>query len=199
MMSETFRTFLALPVSAELSETLARAQRALEPFWPPGAIRWARRDQFHLTLKFFGDVAAEQLPGLTEAVRRASAESPPLALRLTELGGFPSPRQPRVLWVGLGGDVERLLELQPGLAAATAPYGDHAEAREFHPHLTLGRVGGRDARGVRPRRDDWAATTLGEPRAWRANAIQLLRSQLDPAGARYTELACLPLIGTRIP
>src|SRR5205823_12244196 len=114
----------------------------------PDTVRWTRMDQLHLTLKFFGNVQREEVDALQEALRRAVANVSPFALTISELGCFPSPQRPNVIWLGLGGGVSILEQMQRQVALECAAFGSHSEDRAFHAHLTIGRAKalGRDAR-----------------------------------------------------
>ncbi len=102
-------------------------------------VRWVRDENVHLTLKFFGEVAADRLGGIEQAIRTANEGSAPLAMRLDELGAFPNARRPRVLWVGL--EAPPALELlQDRLERQCEAIGFAPEGVPFRPHITLGRV-----------------------------------------------------------
>ena len=77
---------------------------------------------------------------LALAAREAAAETAPLQLQATGAGAFPSPNAPRVVWLGLGGDLVPLTQLFYRLEKAFAALGYPPEGRAFNPHLTLGRV-----------------------------------------------------------
>lgn len=139
-MGHALRLFAALTLPEALVDRLISVQRILDDRWPARSVRWVRREQLHLTMRFYGNVPPEQTPALTEALRAACVETRPLSLALAGLGAFPNPRRPRVLWVGVTGDLESLERLEQRIQSATAAFGDHRETRPFQPHLTLGRI-----------------------------------------------------------
>ncbi|MDQ3137382.1 MAG: RNA 2',3'-cyclic phosphodiesterase, partial [Gemmatimonadota bacterium] len=95
------RLFAGIPVVDEARrETVALLARLRESGWP---VRWVHEEGLHLTLKFYGEVASDRLEVIEEAVRFASRGTGSLALRLDDLGAFPSAARPRVLWVGIDG------------------------------------------------------------------------------------------------
>jgi 2'-5' RNA ligase len=102
----------------------------------PG-VQWLPSDQLHLTLRFIGE-ADDTVAG---AIRSglAAITFPPIPLSLQGTGCFPSPRRPRVLWVGLSGG-EPLTRLQQKIEAAVVAAGVPAEERPFSPHITLARL-----------------------------------------------------------
>ena len=91
-------------------------------------------------MKFFGNVPDDEIAALAAAAREAAAESAPLQLQATGVGAFPSPTAPRVVWLGLGGDLVPLTQLFYRLEKTFAALGYPPEGRAFNPHLTLGRV-----------------------------------------------------------
>ncbi len=135
------RLFAAVPLPeparSEVAGLLGRLRRQELP------VRWVRDECLHLTLKFFGEVAPERLQAIEEAIRLANQGSAPLPMRLDELGAFPDPRRPRVLWVGL--EAPPALELlQDRLERQCDAIGFPPEGAPFRPHVTLGRVRDRE-------------------------------------------------------
>lgn len=184
------RVFIAATAPPEVAATLERVQQQLQAQGAEGAVRWTRPDQFHLTLKFLGNVSSEGLPELERALQRAGQGVPSLRVSVAELGCFPNARRPRVLWVALKGDTSRLCELQQRIETETRDFGEHQEDRTFHPHLTLGRVNkaasGRELRRLAQALPTIKADALG---AWTIRQIDLIRSRLSSEGAQYTTLA----------
>ncbi len=196
MADEELRTFVALPLSEAMHEALSRVQRRLRRRIPYG-VRWVRTEGIHLTLFFLGEIPAAQVEPISAALTAVARHVPPFTLAVGGLGAFPSPRRPRVLWVGIEGG-EPLTLLHAAVNEALASLGHRPDARPFHPHLTLGRV----QRGLR--RDEVAG--IGE--AFRAEmarpltlgttpaeAMILFRSILKPSGAEYRPLRRFPLGG----
>lgn len=194
-MAEHLRMFVALKTSNQLLDRLAEIQRQLQARLPAGAVRWTRREQLHLTLKFLGDVPAERVEALAAAVREAGAGVPPLRLGLAGAGCFPSARSPRVLWIGVNGDLPQLMDLQQRVEIATTSFGDHREEREFHPHLTFGRVAARDFQAARAVGEAIGQLDLGSLGEWTADRLYLVQSQLAPSGPTYTDVASVQLRG----
>lgn len=194
-MAEHLRMFVALRTSGQLLDALADTQRQLQARLPTGSVRWTRREQLHLTLRFLGDVPAGQVEALAAAVREAGTGVPPLRLGLAGAGCFPNARNPRVLWIGVNGDLPQLLALQQNVEIATTGFGDHREEREFHPHLTFGRVAARDYQAARAVGDAMGGFKLGLLGEWTADQLYLVQSQLAPSGPTYTDVAIVELRG----
>jgi 2'-5' RNA ligase len=198
-MAEHLRMFVALKTSDQLLERLAEIQRQLQARLPAGSVRWTRREQLHLTLKFLGNVPVGQVEQLAAAVREAGAGAPPLRLGLAGAGCFPNARNPRVLWIGVNGDLPQLMDLQQRVEIAASGFGDHREEREFHPHLTFGRVAARDFQAARAVGEAVGELELGFLGEWTADRLYLVQSQLAPGGPTYTEVASVELQGAPPP
>jgi len=178
------RLFVAIHLGNEVGARLARELPALQQL-APGA-RWVGADSVHLTIAFLGHLPEEKVPSIEAAIDATAAESAPLRLRATGLGGFGSVKHPHVLWVGLRGDVKSLENIKKALEARLEPIGYQPEKRDFHPHLTL-------ARAKAPRGDDLLAKCIqkagdAEFGEARVDRLILFRSELSPRGARHSPI-----------
>ena len=183
------RCFVAIELSPELRSPLVRLLRQLPR---ASGARWVTEDQLHVTLKFLGEVNEAQLPAVCEAIRTASSQVEPFRARLGPLGGFPSPRSPRVLWCGFddpGGHCARWVELADPLLAEL---GFAAEARAFTPHITLGRSKSPD--GTAALREVLEKTAAPQAGEMLAQQVTLFESRLSPQGAQYTPV-CRAALG----
>jgi 2'-5' RNA ligase len=114
-------------------------------------------------------------------------------MRAEGVGFFPERGLPRVIWVGIKDQAGRLPELQRALQEATLGFSSEAPEKRFTGHVTLGRI--KDIRRPEAETLAKAVAALAEPRfgRWTASTIELMRSELSPAGATHTALAVLPL------
>lgn len=183
------RAFVAIEPGAAARAALEALLDRLAAAAPRRAVRWVRPGQCHLTLRFLGNVPPDRLPELEQRLTGAATGSAAFSLALAGPGAFPTPAAPRVLWVGLRGDLEVLAALARRVDAAAADLGDHREEREFHPHLTLGRVADRDVRVARALSELLARTPPPPPADWPVREFKLFRSELRPEGAVYSVLA----------
>ncbi|HLF70611.1 MAG TPA: RNA 2',3'-cyclic phosphodiesterase [Dehalococcoidia bacterium] len=194
MTSERLRLFVAVELPQAWLDAITGAQtrlgRALDAAGAP-RLRWAHPEGIHLTLKFLGETEPALLPRLVEALADAVSTPPALRLSLGEAGCFTSRRRVRVVWAGLGGDVERLAPIAGRIDDACAELGFERERRPFAPHLTLARV----PEGVTLDRDVLAphlrSLRLDAP-PFEVKHISLMRSHLGPGGARYECIASFP-------
>jgi 2'-5' RNA ligase len=179
------RTFLAVELSdavrSALGREIARLARALPH------VRWADPAGMHLTLSFLGELDDARLADATAAAIEAAADSQPFTLRLAGLGSFGPPRAPRVIWAGVGGDVQRLVELQERLAGALEARGFPREQRPFAPHLTLARLKVAPPPAELARLPQLLAAPVASV-AWPVDAIAVMKSEPLRPAARYTRL-----------
>ena len=183
------RAFVAVDISQAARDALAEVTHRLRERGVSG-VRWARPEAVHLTLKFLGDIDPTLVDGILGALERACRGTGPLRLVLSEVGAFPSLANPRVLWVGLNGDLESLGELQRRIGQEVSVAGGFPmEERPFSPHLTLGRLRDNVSREERHRAGE-AATEAGLDAdiSWQVEAVNLMRSTLTPSGAVYDVL-----------
>jgi 2'-5' RNA ligase len=189
------RAFISIHLDPSVLRPLQHFQKKLDRILPADTIRWASPDQLHLTLKFLGNVPTEALPDLQQSLAQIASQSIAMGLRAEGLGAFPSLRNPRVIWVGLEGDLNQLEQLTARIEEAMQPWAEKEEKRGFHPHLTLGRIrenAGRHARAIGEALEKIAPPHFG---TWRAERFHLMRSQLSPYGATHTVVAEFPLAG----
>jgi 2'-5' RNA ligase len=158
-----------------------------------GEVRWVPDENVHLTIQFLGAVPEERVEAVGDAMAAAAVVARPLLLEVKGAGGFPNSRRPRVVWLGLAGEVEALAALAADLGKRLAPLGFPPETRPFSAHLTLGRS--RDSRGTPGLAGALAAAAESEGTAWRASELVLFESHLSPRGPRYEPVRRAPLGG----
>ncbi len=187
------RCFIAIHLPSSVLAELASLEEKLKAGRHP-FVKWVDPGSLHLTLKFLGNAAADSIPEITLAMRRAAGPHSPFHLQLAGTGAFPNWQRPQVMWAGVGGDLDRLEALQKDVEAVVSPLGFPTEPRPWSAHLTLGRLRDR-AGGDDRRRFAQFAQGVGwkTPLSFEVDAISLIRSQLTPAGPIYTDLAAAPL------
>jgi 2'-5' RNA ligase len=182
---ETIRAFLALDPPPEVLRKIADIQGMLR-MNIQGALKWVRPEGIHLTLKFFGAIAAKAVSAVSEVVAGQAAGARPFNLEAKGLGVFPDTRRPRVLWLGIGGEVERLSALQQAIDQGLEACGYPREQRPFRAHLTLARI--KSPQGLGGLDGVLAAKGSESAGKFTATGLTLFKSDLTPKGAIYTTL-----------
>ena len=184
--SETHRLFIAIGLPEPAIEEIGSFIDGM-PTMAAGNVRWTRRENVHLTLLFLGDTLVELIPQIKERIVQAASNTSPFNLRLGQTGAFPSYHSPKILWVGLDGEVRKLVQLQGRLEGSLRPLGFEPERRKFTPHITVGRT-------VRDLTQQyagdvgfsWRRSVLPDSRAVvPIDRVQLLRSHWNSDGAIY--------------
>jgi 2'-5' RNA ligase len=181
------RCFVAIDLSSDVREAVARAQAGLRAAAARADVRWADPAQFHVTLKFLGAVSEDRLPAISSALDAIAGGAAPIPLAAAGLGAFPSLGSPRVLWVGLTTGVPETAAVAARVDRAMAELGFAPETRPFRGHLTIGRV--RSPRGGRPLAGALKRAGAPEFGAWTAAEIVLYESRLRPTGAVYVPVS----------
>ena len=189
------RSFIAIELPSELKTILGSFQNEMASAGG-SFVKWVSPDSIHITLKFLGNIFTEKVEAISLAIEQACAGTGPFTLKSGELGGFPNLKQPRVLWIGLHGDIDRVKLLQMSIDNNLARLGFDKEKREFTPHITLARM--RDKASPADHRK-FGELIMNKRFDFRykidVESINLMRSQLLPGGAIYSRLAQLKLGG----
>lgn len=167
------RLFVAVWPDDAVLEQLAALERP-----DIDGVRWTTSDQWHITLRFLGDVAeaGHVEAALRDGAARARPVSADLGRRVERVGNM--------LWAPVAG----LDETAAAVVSATASLGEPPDDRRFRGHITLARQRSR-GRGSSLR------SAQGQPLSgsWDVRSVDLVRSQLGPGGSRYETLASVPL------
>jgi 2'-5' RNA ligase len=194
METERIRSFIATDLPDASKRALRALQNRLKKGYDNAPVKWVDPNSIHLTLKFLGgiDVAmtARLLAVISEAVRGVR----PFQVELKGLGVFPNPNRVRVVWVGMGGDVDKLAFIQERIETGVVPLGFPAENRPFSPHFTLGRVREQASPEERRRLGQLVAEAVFEGGGcFTIDAVHLIKSQLTHQGAIYTKIGSVEL------
>ncbi|UCE97936.1 MAG: RNA 2',3'-cyclic phosphodiesterase [Dehalococcoidia bacterium] len=186
---KTIRTFIAIELPDELKQQLTELQRKLMTDNQPG-IKWVNPNGIHLTLKFLGNIRENYIGGITEAMTEATAQISPFFLETTKIGAFPNLKWIQVIWVGLGGEIDKLIRLQHLIEISLKKLGFKTEQRPFKPHLTLARIGREVSLVERQQLGELiAATTFDHYSRIIVNNINLVKSKLTRKGALYSRIS----------
>lgn len=189
---QQLRLFVAVDLSEEVREELDRLQDDLRRR-DLSSLRWVRPGGIHLTLKFLGETPVEMVPAIEGALAEVANGAAPFRLALGKLGTFGNRRGPRVLWLDIAGEAQRLEELQAMVERALIEAGFPPEEREYSPHLTLARVPQPPRPGMAERVSRALDAVVAPKAEFEVREVLLMRSTLQPGGAVYERLAAFPL------
>lgn len=183
------RLFVAVNFPTPVRRALAGIAAQLAEAELP--VRWVSEDAFHLTLRWLGDRDDDDRAAVTAILHELATEFEPFEAGFGPVGAFPSPRRPRVIWIAVDAG-PRLRLLRDELERRLARDGFGRDERSFRPHVTLGRAK-RDARPGAFRPFVVTSGSLGIDASIPVTSIDLMRSHLEPGGARYERLAAAKL------
>jgi 2'-5' RNA ligase len=184
-MPDTIRTFIAVEIPESIISGIRELQQGINDYGVD--IRWIRPENIHLTLKFLGDVEAVDVDKISEAISKTVDGVASIPLKAKGIGVFPDIKRPRVLWVGLTGQLEFLIRLQKTLDENLKGIGFRQEKRPFKGHLTIGRI--KAKMNAKKFGEALMAFRNFESETFVADKIILFKSELKPRGAFYTYLA----------
>jgi 2'-5' RNA ligase len=188
-----WRLFISIPIPPPAQGLIATLTEDLSAGAPP--VRWTAAGSAHLTLHFLGEIEPARAELLRLAFPAMVNTRAAFDLRTGRLGCFPEQGPPRVVWLGLEGQIRELMELQRAIGLALPKIAIQPEDRPFRPHITLGRV--RDdapavqVNALRTRILDPALNQRALEAATEipATRILLVRSFLERSGARHETIA----------
>jgi 2'-5' RNA ligase len=190
------RTFIALEMNDAQQRHLAGVIRQVATALP--GIRWVNPAGIHVTLAFLGELTDDQLAGVMHAVEDAAHQASPFSYRLSRLGSFGSPRQPRIVWMGIDEPSGALSHLHCVLNRELARRGFEVDKRPFSPHLTLARI----RNPLAPDELQLLQTILTGKQenlvssdTYMVQHVNVMKSELLRGGAQYTCLQAYALAG----
>jgi RNA 2',3'-cyclic 3'-phosphodiesterase len=201
------RAFLAVELPEDLLRELAQLQRDLKQRLTRELSRnvrlsWVQPTSIHLTMKFLGDMDEQFVSPMQEAIGLVVKDHRMVSIPLEQLGAFPRPQQPRVLWVGPSAqweqseDAKRLVALHQAIEGCCRSLDFAPESRPLNPHLTLARI----REGERQIGQVLATTGVMDSAiplgSLVVQSIVLIKSELNPTGSIYTRLWEVRLSGS---
>ena len=188
-MPKSIRAFIAFDLPEQVVSAISNIQADVKS--DKFNIKCVRPENIHLTLKFLGNINPAAVEQIGAVMREAVKPFSPFNLQAKGLGVFPGLKRPRVIWIGVGGQIDLLIGLQKKLDEDLSASGFPREKRPFKGHLTLGRLKGKidsdQIAAVVKKYSDF------ESENFTAEAIILYSSDLQPSGAVYTQLVTIPL------
>jgi len=182
------RLFVAVDVGSDVqraaSRTIEDMKRRTEHRAPHARVTWVKPEQLHLTVHFIGQVDTALGEQILAALARP-LRAPAFDLTIEGTGTFPPKRPPRVIWAGIGKGIDNLRSVEQEVRGRLDGLVHSTAERDYHPHLTLGRV--KNPAGLRPvpLLEGLESTVFG---VVRVAAVTLFESRLSSSGPTYIAL-----------
>jgi len=195
------RIFIGIPLSNEAKREVGKLYKALKKkHWK---VKWEPVEKVHLTLVFLGDVKCQmsnvkttyqnsklnKLQLIKAAVKEVCGTLQSIKVKFKGLGCFPDYEWPRIIWLGLKGDLKSLSALQKKIQENLKKTGLKFDEKPFRPHLTLGRI--KRARAKERReigRQIKKMQKMDFKSEWLIDRVGVYKSKCLPKGSNYFEL-----------
>ncbi|MGR6835698.1 RNA 2',3'-cyclic phosphodiesterase [Syntrophomonas erecta] len=175
------RLFVAISIPEKQKQSVLKVQQQIAEV--PTDVKWVEYENYHLTLKFLGEVPLADYDLIVKNLELAAAACVSFQIRIKGLGFFPSRNRPRVLWGGIEGEMEKAYFLGDRVDAYLASQGYEPEnKRSFH--LTLGRIRSNENNSALVEKAYLVSDELHtEP--FTINQFHLMESRLSSSGPQY--------------
>jgi 2'-5' RNA ligase len=182
-----------------MRERIAQVERSAGPALSGEPIHWTRPETIHLTLRFLGETTAARLDSVRQGAEARARSWASFDLHVAGLGCFPDIRRPRIIWVGASDESGSLEAIVRDLEQLARAAGFSPEERAFSAHLTIGRVRERlSPDGARRFASYLGGSSMMDFGSIHVESVDLMRSELKPAGPVYSMIAELALGAVRM-
>jgi 2'-5' RNA ligase len=184
------RIFAAIEITDGVRQAVSEHITELRVEDRERAVRWERPDKMHITLKFLAEADEAALSSMDQALAAAAGSTAPFTAEISGTGVFPDRRNPRVLWFGVGEGEATIKAIAADIETRCVHQGLPPEIRQFHPHLTAGRI--RDARRARAVTQRFLEAGFAA-KPFLIERLVLMESRLLPGGSEYSVLSAYQL------
>ena len=178
------RLFVAVGVRLDIAGQLSEWQQQLARI--PAQVRWVPPEQYHLTVKFIGEIGEARLAEIRNRLDQAAAETPAFALSISGLSRLEVRGQVRIIMAEVVSADQRLNRLHRRIDQEFAGLGIPLDTRPLRPHLTLGRVRSNHSLNKLLRRlEHFAAGRIAPLGPWPVGEVSLMQSMPSAQGVVY--------------
>ena len=172
------RTFVAVEICNESTlNAIAKLQSELKIKAKP-----VSKENMHFTLLFLGEISDDMAPKIMESLSSVSFN--PIEMKLIDVGAFPNPRSPRVVWIGVDKDAAKnLVALAVQVEEKLCPLGFRSD-KPFKPHLTIFRIKDR-MNDISHELNKFRSVEVGHETI---SELKFKKSILTPTGPIYSDL-----------
>lgn len=134
------RFFIALEIPEESKKELDSVQERLREIIP--GIRTTDNNKLHLTIAFIGEQPEGIRDKLTRVIKNAALGIPSFQITPAYVDGFPHLHQAHIFWVGVKGDIDKLMILRERIKDGLADLGLDTDDRRYVPHIAVAKING---------------------------------------------------------
>ena len=179
------RIFSAIEISDAARTACVRHIETVRGSHANVRVGWERPEKLHITMRFLGDTSESDLEKLQVEMNEIAAMSRPFKLGLTAPGVFPSRRRPRIFWIGIDDRTSAVGPIYQRIENVCRDLGYKEEARDFTPHITIGRI--RQA-GAPAALVQTHLSAQIEPVEFEVSSIVIYESLLQRTGSVYSKV-----------
>lgn len=178
------RLFLAINLNKTIKKDLVKIQEVLKKKTAAKTVKWVEEENLHISLLFLGNISEKRLAIILRKLAKTTKIKgvSPFKLSLAKVGFFPNEKNPRVIWLGLSGEVNSLRKLYQRVAKALEKENIFSHYR-FIPHITLGRV--RKGKKIHFSLSKKEEKIFPAGREFKVKSFALMESLLSAKGPRY--------------
>lgn len=132
------RFFIALEIPRENLPQFQTIQDDLHTLIPQAKL--TNLDKIHLTLAFIGEQRFDIEPNLVDIIKQAVSSVPSFEVTPAYIDGFPNIHHPQVLWVGVKGDIDKVLLIRERIKDGLESLYLFSDERRFIPHITIAKL-----------------------------------------------------------
>ncbi|MFC1598063.1 RNA 2',3'-cyclic phosphodiesterase [Patescibacteria group bacterium] len=182
----TKRLFIAIPLPDDFINAFVAVQQECGDI---SAGRWTAPENLHITVKFLGNVASDQIPALVEAVKNVSQKTQEFTLTFKKIIYAPPEKPPRMVWATFT-QSDDFTQLMQQLNDATSPFSQERDSfKEPIPHVTMARLKSpQAAKTIELIQPELTSTNLS------VTTCELIESTLSSEGSKYALVESFPFV-----
>ena len=186
-VTELARVFLSIDIENQtllplISETQNKLDRSL------AKMKLVEIENIHFTLRFLGDTSLTRIEEMKSSLIQIQVD--PFEIVVHGVGAFPNSRRPRVIWIGVNQNAERIRDLKIEIDSRLKEFGYKPEKKRFTPHATIARVRFvKDAEKLVKNIDELVDSSIG---SMTVSKFNMKKSTLTPSGPIYETLWHVP-------
>jgi 2'-5' RNA ligase len=182
-MSAGVRAFLSIDIEDRaLLSRISQIQQKLNQQY--AKMKIVEPENIHFTIRFFGDTPVAMLDQMRNCLNQIKLA--PFEITIEGIGAFPNKRKPRVIWIGVTDNSQRVIDLKSRIDELLTEIGYKAEKEKFTPHATIARIRNiKDPSQMFSNLDELANELVGN---MIVKSVSMKRSILTPSGPIYDTL-----------